>query len=401
MKHYALFYFAVLLTLLSSSCRHSAAETTVDTAPTSLSAPLDSLFGHMFAENDPGAIVLVAKGDSIIYSHGFGQARLDTHQAITDSTLFNICSISKQFSAIAVLKMQEQGLLNLDDTVANFFPEFKSPIFKEITLRHLLSHTSGIPDSRPRTEAEWKDYRKKHKSIYATVRDYKLYALCAESLSYLNQLDSLAFTPGTAYEYQNPTYQLILPLIEQITGERYTAWMRDNIFAPAGMVQTKFFEPNEALKNFAHGYKAAEGENIYKYFRSEDGRWEECDYGEANFFPTKADGGLYTSALEFLKWERALFDGKIVGDSSLRMAFTPVIHTDIPFTSYGLGFFIEQRPDRLKKIYHTGDNGGFYTFEGYYPDKEIFYLIFANRPDWDRDQTVEKVDSILTADGWI
>ena len=98
-----------------------------------------------------------------------------------------------------------------------------------------MSHTSGIPDTRPRTEAEWIKYKKNHNSIYGNVEDYKLYALSSESLRYLTDLDSLAFEPGTAYEYQNPTFQLVLPIVERVTGERFDEWMQQNIFEPAGM----------------------------------------------------------------------------------------------------------------------------------------------------------------------
>lgn len=362
---------------------------------TGLNASLDSLFSSMFQANDPGAIVLVAKGDSIVFHSGYGKARLDTVTDIDNTTLFNICSISKQFSAVALLKLQEKGKLSLDDTVASFFPEFHSPLLKKITLRQLMSHTSGIPDTRPRTEAEWIKYKKNHNSIYGNVEDYKLYALSSESLRYLTDLDSLAFEPGTAYEYQNPTFQLVLPIVERITGERFDEWMQQNIFEPAGMKSTIYLRPEVPLSNYAHGYIPAEGPNTNKFFRSKDGRWEESDYGEAYFFPTKADGGIYTTAEDFFRWERALFSGRIISEESLSEATTPYITTDRPFEYYGLGLFLYDEPGESKAIYHTGDNGGFFAFERYDIDSDIFYLVFANRNDWDRYETMQKMKDIF------
>lgn len=266
-----------------------------------------------------------------------------------------------------------------------------------ILTRQLLTHTSGIPDTRPRTEEQWQKYISRYTSIYTNVDDYKKYAQWEESCRYLTGLESLVFEPGTEYEYQNPTYQLVEPLVERLTHEDFNYWMRDYIFYPAGLVRTRYFRPERAMKTYAHGYIPASGENTNDYFRSADGKWEECDYGEAAFFPTKADGALYTTAREFFRWERALFSGKVLNDSSVRTMIQSEIHSDIPYTNYALGLFIDNRPERPYKIYHTGDNGGFYTYEGFYQQHDLFYLIFSNRPDWNREAVVESVDSVLFA----
>lgn len=366
-----------------------------------IEAPLDSIFTPLFGHEEPGAVVLVAKDDTILYDKSFGVADFTNGRMLTDTTLVNICSISKQFAAIALLKLQEEGRLSLDDSVSKYFPQFKAPFFNRITLRHLLSHTSGIPDARPRTRRQWLEYVKHNPSVFSNVTDYMLYCLADESVRYMETLDSLAFEPGTAYEYQNPTYQLALPLIEKVTGTLFEAWMDNNIFKPAGMTRTQYLVPSKEQPEFAHAYIPAsmDRSNVHNYYRSPDGKWQECDYGEANFFPTKADGALFTTAREFLNWEKALFSGKIVGKESLDQAFDCIIETDIPNTYYGLGFFIEKLPDGNKKIYHTGDNGGFLTIEAYYPHNGLFYLIFANRPDWDREATAAAVEEVLAEKG--
>lgn len=388
------FLLSVSAAFMLSSCNKTKiTQSPVETA-------LDSIFTSMFAPDEPGAIVLVAKGDSIIYDKGFGLADIEKHRPMSDTTLVNICSISKQFSAMALLLLEERGALSLNDTLPKYFPEFKAPFFKDITLRHLLSHTSGIPDTRPRTETEWKKYLENHTSRFGSVHDYKLYAPTVESIEYLTTLDSLAFTPGTAYEYQNPTFQLAKPIVEIVTGQEFAAWMKQNIFIPAGMHRTFFFDPSREMpQGMAHAYIPAQGDNKYNYFRSKDGKWEESDYGEAYFFPTQADGGIYTTAKEFLNWEKALFGNKIITKESLAKATEPIIETDIPETSYGLGLFIEQKPGMPRKVFHTGDNGGFFTFECYFPEHDLFYLVFANRNDWSREKTMEQMDSIFNTAG--
>ena len=362
---------------------------------------LDSLFSAHFKTDEPGAVVMVVRGDSVIYDKGFGMARMDTLEPFNSSTMLNICSVSKQFSAVALCLLAEQGKLSLDDTVSKYFPEFDSEFFDDITLRHLMSHTSGIPDARPRTDAAWKKYRTKHDSRFFNVHDFKRFAAEGETTRFMHHLDYLDFAPGTQYDYQNPTFQIMLMIIEKVTGENFDTWMRNNIFLPAGMEETCYYEPGKFIPRMAHGYVAAEGPNKYNYYRTADGRWEECDYGEATFFGTKADGGIYTSAQEFVKWDRALYGDKVMSSAMRTEAHTPRIATNIPHTDYGYGWFIEHRPDRPQKIYHTGDNGGFLIFEGRFPEQSLFYLIFATRPDWDRTATVEKVDQIFAAEGWI
>lgn len=359
-------------------------------AKSTVQGDLDALFGKLFPEGEPGAQVLMTKGGEIVYNRGFGLARLDTGAPITDTTMFNICSVSKQFSAMALFILAERGQLSLDDTVSKYFPQFRADFFNRITLRHLLSHTSGIPDSRPRTEAEWAAYTAVHPTKYRTVQEFDVFCEEEESCRYLETLDSLAFEPGTAYEYQNPTFQLMLMIVEQVTGEKFDDWMRDNVFVPAGMPQTVYFEPDRDIPDMAHGYS-----------RDADGQWHEDDYGEARFFGTKADGGIYTTALQFVEWDKALYGDRLISAESRQEAHTGRIATDIPDTDYGYGWFIEHRPDRPQKIYHTGDNGGFLIFEGRFPEQDIFYLIFANQPHWDREGTVEAVDLILRRHGWI
>ena len=112
-------------------------------------------------------------------------------------------------------------------------------------------------------------------------------------------------------------------------------------------------------------------------------------------------GGIYTTALEFINWDKSLYGDVLVSSAMREAAHTGKIKTDIPDTEYGYGWFIENKPSKPRKIYHTGDNGGFYTFEGRFPDKDLFYLIFANQPHWDRDKTVESVDEIFRRFGWI
>lgn len=405
MKHIVLIFS--LFALMMCGCSSTPKEAQTYGA---LAASLDTLFQSRFASDEPGACVIVTLHDSIIYDHSFGMALLPGHEntigtPITDETMFNICSVSKQFSAIALLKLAEEGKIFLDDPVKKYFPNFQAPFFEKITLANLLSHTSGLPDDRPRTEVEWKAYIAKNKTNFSNVQDFKKFCEVKESVRFYERLDHLVFQPGSQYEYQNPTFQLAELIVEQVTGQDFEIWMKENIFGPAGMHHTLYFTSDKDIQNLAHGYQPVgfttlngdkvPSDNPYNYWRSANQKWEENDYGEASFFGTKADGGIYTTPLDFLRWDRALYHDVLVGKSYRKKAHTSYIQTDIPETGYGYGFFIEKREGRPEKIYHTGDNGGFLIYEGRIPELDVFYLIFANRPDWDREETVEQVDQIL------
>jgi CubicO group peptidase (beta-lactamase class C family) len=142
----------------------------------------------------------------------------------------------------------------------------------------------------------------------------------------------------------------------------------------------------------AHGY----------LYDSLSRKFNEFDYGEESFFATKADGGLYTSVREFVHWEKALRENKLISKEMKEMAHSPkIVIKSIPYTSYGYGWFIEEKPGYPVKVYHTGDNGGFQIYAGRYPKNEILYLFFSNRNDRDRELTATKLDSIFKKAGWL
>lgn len=338
-------------------------------------AECDKMFTKLYPENEPGAAVLIMKDDSIIFEKGYGIADMEKMTPIDGNTFFCIASVSKQFSAVALMMLAEEGKLSLDDTVEKWFPEFESPLMSKITLRHLLSHTSGIPDSRDRTD-----------------RNFVLTSTDTQSYAYISKLTELNFEPGTAYEYMNPTFQLMYTIIERASGIQFDQFMREKIFTPAGMEEATYFEAEKFIPHMAHGYLFNENTKVY----------DEFDYGEESFFASKADGGLYTSVREFTKWEKALRDNLFISKELKEEAHSPKIEIkDIPYNYYGYGWFIEQKPDYPVKVYHTGDNGGFQIFAGRYPEQNILYLVFSNRNDRDREKTASQMEEIFKNEGWL
>lgn len=336
-----------------------------------VAAALDSLFEQRYDNPDaPGGAVIIAKGDTIIYERYFGVADMSTGERISDSTLFNIASVSKQFTVAGLMRLP----VDMATPVSDYF-HFPQPFWRDITLADLAGHTSGIPDSRDRSD-----------------RDKCIYATDASSEAYFAYVDSLRFAPGTAYDYLNPSFILLARVIEQQTGDEFTAYMRDSIFRPLGMDHTVYFSPDSMPANTAHGYAPAC-----------DG-WEEYDYGEETFFATRPDGGIYSTARDMLRWEHGLERGTVLDPARRDLAYAPRISvTDSPWcdyqqrpdTWYGQGWFVDTTPGMPVKVYHTGDNGGFQAYVAKYPAERLKIIVLENRHDHDRWAMAKAIDNIL------
>jgi len=367
MKKYLLI-IAVLLTSFSATA-HDEMKSNV------ITRSIDAVFETVYnSPDDPGAAVLIMQGDETIYSRCFGLADMQTREPVSFETNFCIASVSKQFAAVALLQLAEQRLLSLDDPLSKFFPEFQAPFFKDITLHHILSHTSGIPDARLRDD-----------------RNFVLYSTDVESVGYMRTLDRLNFQPGTQYEYINPTFQLIYQIVERVAGVPFETYMQRNLFSRIGMNSCRYFEPDRKIAHMAHGYE-----------RNESGGWQEYDYGEESFFATKADGALYCSINDFVQWERALRDNRVWTAASKRLAYQPWVQIPRdanygyqPYTGYGYGFFVQDYPGLPTHVYHLGDNGGFTIYAGKIPERDLIFLFFSTRPDIDRLAMVNQVYHVL------
>lgn len=371
-------FFAVIMSVIAAITTLGAP----DPAIVRFESEVDSIFRAVYPQDDiPGATVMILKDGEPVVGRCYGLANLEKRIPVTLNTNFCIASVSKQFAAVALLQLVQQGKIALSDPLSKFFPEYKAPFFSRITIHHILSHTSGLPDARPRTD-----------------RNFVLYATDVESVEYMKTLDYLNFEPGERYEYQNPTYELIYQIIPRVTGIDFEKYMRRNVFGLAGMRNTRYFEPNRIINEMATGYR----------YNDATGRYEECDYGEETFFATKADGALYTSIADFVKWERALKQLKVWDAQSRSLAYSPKVMLSAdanygyqPYTGYGYGFFIQEAPGRSAIVYHTGDNGGFTIYAGKVPEHDVVFLFFSTRDDIDRMSIVNAVYDKMEPLGWL
>ncbi len=322
----------------------------------SLQKKLDTYFLKEFPADGPGAAVLIMKDTSVIFSKGYGLADLNTREPITPQTLFNLGSITKTIVSNGILLLQEQGKLSVEDSLYKYFPSFKNKgIAQRVKIKHLLTHTSGLPDNREVN---------KDSVFYLTARD-------AENWYPITQTDTLEFEPGTNYHYSNPGFNGLALIIEQVTGRKWQNFVTENIFAPSGMIHSTITDGPHPDKGVSHAYTKIQN------------RWREDDFGEEPTFCASGNGGVWSSVEELSRYELALRKATFLSqpaiDGSAEIKdFPNWAGEKKPFI--GWSWFIGQTPDGLKTIGHTGSQGGFQANYISIPEQKILFVILCNAP---------------------
>lgn len=303
-------------------------------------------------EKTPGLVLAIATGTegSAVRSYGavrtYGMANLEHDIAVRPTTIFQSGSTGKQFTAAAVLLQVEDGKLRLDDSIAQYFPGTR-PSWRATTIRHLLTHTSGLPD-----------YTENGKELDLR-RDYTE----EELLRWAIRLEP-QFAPGTRWAYSNTGYVVLGALIRKVSGEFYGDVLRKRIFAPAGMNGARIISEAELVPYRAAGYELVDGA-----VRNQS--WV------APLLNTTADGSLYLTARDYLAWDAALRERKLLSRNSYESWWTPVRLADGHTYPYGFGWFIaEQRGS--PNIEHAGSWQGFRAHIARYAERGLSIVVLCN-----------------------
>jgi CubicO group peptidase (beta-lactamase class C family) len=329
---------------------------------------IDSLLSTIYIDKKPGASVAIVEHGKMIFERNYGIANIETAEKISSSTNFNICSLTKQFTALSILQLAEKNKLALTDRLSKYFPELNKKIADAITIKELLTHSSGIPDHYDYTDT---------KSMH--------HAHDSDVLNAIKNADTLYFTPGTKFQYSNTAFCLLALIIEKTSGLSYSDYLKKNIFEPAGMKHTLVWNEQAKIFSPAIGYNWDSAQN----------KFIESGADEHIFFSTEGDGGIYTSVDDYRKWFEALQNHKIfskkIVDEARSMEFTIDAGKKL---GYGYGWFIDES-NAPEKVYHSGSNGGFRTFSFSIPDENFLIIIFSNRDDIDIEEVVLKMMLIL------
>lgn len=311
-----------------------------------LAIEFDKLLSVQFKPDEPGASVLIAKKGQVIYKKSFGMANLELNNPMQPDHVFWVASIGKQFTAVAILQLMEQGKLNLQDEIIKFIPDYPTQ-GRKITIEHLLTHTSGIHNY-----AGLKDPEKKLSGDVSLI----------DVIDFFKNLP-MRFTPGTKWEYSNSGYLLLGYIIEKITGRSYPEYLEEYFFKPLGMINSFFADNKRIIKNRAGAYSA--GEMGY-----ENSRY-------LNPAIIYSAGAIQSTVEDFFKWHQAVHTYQLVKKETIEKAFTRYKLTDGKETDYGYGWrmgYVYDSPS----IWHGGSIEGFGNIEIYLPKEEIFVVVFSN-----------------------
>ncbi|HEY5805358.1 MAG TPA: serine hydrolase domain-containing protein [Lysobacter sp.] len=312
--------------------------------PQTMQEQVDALM-HDYDGTVPGASVLVLRDDQALVRRSYGQADLASGVAATPASNYRLASVSKQFTASAILLLAEDGRLHLDDPVRRWLPTLPAAA-DTVTIRHLLTHTAGLID-------------------YEDVMDpaSQVQVHDADVLRLLESQDRTYFAPGSDYRYSNSGYALLAVIVERASGQRYARFLHDRIFRPLGMSGTVAYESGiSEVANRAFGYSF------------EQGRWQRTDQSTTS--AVLGDGGIYSSIDDLAKWDAALYDQRLLRSQSLQEAFTPATATDEPDVRYGYGWRITG-----ETLWHSGETIGFRNVIIRYPQRHLTVIVLTNRDD--------------------
>jgi D-alanyl-D-alanine carboxypeptidase len=315
-------------------------------ADDSLVAATDAIAAEALKRPLAGMSVAVGRGGAVLLAKGYGFANVELEARARAETVYHIDSINKFITAAAILKLADEGRLDLDDDLGRWVPGlFTSE--RPIRIRHLLSHTSGLPSftSLPGA-AERERLDLSHEEVLAPVRFAPVH-----------------FAPGEGWRYCNTGFYLLGMVIEQVTGQSYAEYMRKQLFEPLGMADSAYGEPRPLIKNRASGYEVEEGRLVNGPLMS----WRLPFSG----------GGIVSTALDLLKWTDGLAHGRVLKAASVERMWSPSHLNDGSAIDYGLGTRLGTLSGH-RMVGHTGNGGGFRNVLLYFPEDDLTVAVLTN-----------------------
>jgi CubicO group peptidase (beta-lactamase class C family) len=361
------FFFYFLLSLFSACFTNDTTSSTIsgsilanNHASGDIVLKIDSLFQVLSKKRGFNGNVLIAQGGKVIYENAFGYADLKEKTPLNIESTFQLASITKQFTAMAIMMLHDEGKLNFTDTLQRFFPGFP---YQNITIRQLLTHRSGLPEYMSFAKRYWKN--KKRLMSNDDVMDMLI-----------SHHPGLVFVPDRKYKYNNTGYVILACIIEQVSGLQFHAFLEKRIFKPLGMKRTFIYNTKNMLDVEYHtlGYK-------------KNRRRAEEDYLSG----VVGDKGIYSTVEDMFKWDQALYTEQLIKQTTLQEAFTPFSYDWRNDNSYGYGWRIVTADDSSKIVYHAGLWRGYSSlFVRRLHDKTMI-IVLCNKVNW----SFENIDRFM------
>jgi CubicO group peptidase (beta-lactamase class C family) len=322
---------------------------------------IDRLLAPLRSDRNPGIAVMVIHGRSMIYSASLGLADVERRIPIGPRTAFDIASVSKQFTGALAMILHQEGRLDYDAPVERYLPEL-SRYGGRMTVRHLLTHTSGLPD---------------YYDALAGAAGPGGWATNRDALDYLTRQGDLVFPPGDRFQYSDAGYEMLALVLERAGGRPFADLLRERILEPAGMKDTRLRDrPDVPVPNRARGYTLRAGTFVPDADHPLD-----CLVGS---------GAVNTTLDDMYRWDQALASGALVSEASLREALRPMRLNDGAESPYGFGWFFKDDRGRLR-LEHPGSWLGFQAFIVRYPAERFTVVLLANRSDVNLGDLAERI----------
>lgn len=313
-----------------------------------ITAKVAALFEDWSVGDSPGAAVMVIEDGEILFEGGFGLADIESETPITSQSAFRLASVSKQFTAMAIMILTERGQLDIDDKLTQYIPEL-ARFGDDISIRHLLTHTGGLPDYYDVLEEEVGD------SMPDTETAMEFLAGWGEPL----------FAAGDRFEYSNPGYEMLALVVERVSGQTFGQFLEENIFEPLGMQSTVVRDSSEPeIPNRVYGYSRKDetfvlnDENILNHIIG--------------------SGGIYSPVEDLYLWDQALYTEKLVRRSTLEEAWSEATFNNGEHSPYGFGWGLEPYGALGQRLSHSGGWVGFSTFIVRYPEQNFSIIVLSN-----------------------
>ena len=337
-----------------------------------LQAQLDSVMSH---HSQFSGVVLAAVDGQVVYHRAFGFRDYDQQIGMQPDDMFELASVSKQFTTMSIMLLAEERRLGYDDPLEKFLPELP---YKGMTIRQLMHHTAGLPDYMPLFDEHW------DKTQVADNEDI---------IEYLVRFQPpVLFAPGEQYAYSNTAYVLLASIVERASGEDFTAFLQKRIFQPLGMSKTGLRSPDakKAMNDFAWGYTYIPDQQRFVRVDS----FPENDYA---FYlgGREGPGRISSNATDLLRWDQALYSGQLVTASTLDTAFSSGQLTNGTATQYGFGWMVRQDSLVGKTVMHTGDNPGYRTKITRFVDQHRTLIFLCNNQYAEHEALIAALEKAL------
>jgi len=323
---------------------------------------IDDIMSAYQSSDKPGASVLVFKDDKIVFKKGYGVSNVSTQEKITQNTNFRLASVTKQFTAMSILLLVQKGRIKLEDPLTKYFPSF--PAYgKDIKIKHLLTHTSGLMD---------------YEDLMPATQVMQLHDTNCLQLMY--KANGLYFAPGAQYKYSNTGYAILALIVEKISGQDYGLFLKENIFKPLKMKNSVAFEAGKStIPNRAFGYSL------------DNGSWVETDQSLTS--AVLGDGGIYTNTIEMTQWIKALWNFKLLGSEMQNQAWSRKKLNSGASIDYGYGWHIEDYKN-ITHPHHGGSSIGFRNQILLFPEQKLMIILLTNRNEGDPINEAHKIADI-------